>query len=182
MWKLSSEQDGKREYVNGTTGSKCHTSKVYSDKEGNTWYSFADLMTLPYTRNFAATKISSLYALGLSKDDLSTHVSGLKTILKSADPDRYEKAYANVLEFETKAANATDAVKQMSSLVCVYFLLNDEGIDSFDNALQIRKMGLLEADPEMHSFFLTLQVDAMSRYTQALKALSEIALAIKEES
>jgi hypothetical protein len=175
MWKLSVEENNKRVYANSVTGSQSVQSMVYTDRDGNTWWQFVDLTAIPYTRNFAATKISSLYALGLSKDDLNNHISGLKSILKSNDPDKYEKAYANILDFETKANNATDAIKQMTALVCVYFTMNDEPIDSFDNNLQIKKMSLLEADVEMHTFFLQRQIDTTERYTQSLNLLSQIA-------
>lgn len=174
MWKLQTETGDIRTYSNSTTGSQCNTKKVYKDKEGNDWYMFSDLMMMPDTRNFAATKISSLYALGLSKTDLTSHIEGLKSILKSNDKEKYEKAYANVLDFENKANNATDAIKQMSSLVCVYFLINDEPIDSFLNDLQVKKMNLLEANAEMHGFFLSKQIDLIERYQQHLKILSQI--------
>lgn len=175
MWKLSKEENNKRVYQNSVTGSQCTQSMVYTDKEGNKWFNFDDLTAIPYTRNFAATKISSLYALGLSKDDLNGHISGLKSILKSDDKEKYEKAFANVLDFETKANNATDAIKQMSSLVCVYYTINDEPIDSFDNALQIKKMVLLEADVDMHTFFLQRQIQATENYTNFLNSISVIA-------
>lgn len=180
MWKATTETylteppTTQRVYTNSVTGSKCTQTEVHTDKEGNKWYSFDDLSAIPYTRNFAATKISSLYALGLSKDDLNAHITGLKKILKSADPDKYEKAYASVLDFESKAASATDAIKQMSALVCVYFTMNDEGIDSFDGNLQIKKMAILEADPEMHNFFLSRQIDLIERYTTRLNQISQI--------
>lgn len=177
MWTITKDGD-KRVYQNSATGSQSTQTLVYKDKDGNKWFSFDDLTAMPYTRSFAATKITSLYALGLSKDDLTSHISGLKTVLKSNDSDKYEKAYANVLEFENKATNATDAIKQMSSLVCVYFTLNDEPIDSFDNALQIKKMSLLEADMEMHSFFLKHQIGITERYSQFLNRLSTIASAV----
>lgn len=175
MWQLKEENDSARLYVNSATGSRCSTKKLYTDKDGNSWYGFNDLMSLPYTRQFAATKISSLYALGLSKDDLNNHIAGLKTILKSEDKEKYEKAFSLVLDFESKASNATDAIKQMSSLVCVYYLVNDEQIDSFDNSLQIKKMALLEADTDLHCFFLSHQTSAIENYTQHLKLISEIA-------
>lgn len=176
MWQLLTNKDSKRVYTNQATGSKCLTSKLYTDKEGNDWYGFDDLMTLPYTRQFAATKISSLYALGLSKDDLSGHINGMKSLLKSTDPEKFEKCYANLLDFESKANNATDAIKQMSSLVCVYFLLNDEPIDSFDGSLQLKKMSLLEADFDMHSFFLNRQIQTTEQYSAHLNLLSQIVL------
>jgi hypothetical protein len=175
MWQLKSEHENKRTYINTSTGSQSVQTMVYRDKDGNKWYSFDDLTAMPYTRSFAATKITSLYALGLSKDDLTGFISQQKTFLKSTDAEKYEKAYANVLDFENKASNATDAIKQMTSLVCVYFTLNDEPIDSFDNNLQIKKMSLLEADIEMHSFFLKHQIAITERYSQFLNQLSQIA-------
>lgn len=175
MWKLTTDNDNKRLYVNSATNSQCSQTMVYTDKDGNKWWEFESLTSIPYTRNFAATKITSLYSLGLSKDDLTGHISGLKTILKSTDKEKYEKAFAMVLEFESKADNATDAIKQMSSLVCVYFTMNDEPIDSFDQNLQIKKMGLLEADIEAHTFFLNRQIDSTERYMNFLNSLSQIA-------
>lgn len=177
MWQLKSEQDNKRIYQNSQTGSQCSTSLIYKDKEGNNWWGFDNLMELPYTRSFAATKITSLFALGLSKDDLNKHISGLKTILRSNDAEKYEKAYSAVLSFESMATNATDAIKQMSSLVCVYNLLEEEQIDSFDNSLQIKKMSILEADTDAHSFFLNRQILATEDYMNHLNLISQIASA-----
>jgi len=176
MWKLSTDKDNKRTYTNPETGSQSIQTMYYLDKDGNKWWNFDDLSAIPHLRQFAATKISSLYALGLSKDDLDSHVNGLKSILKSPDADKYEKAYANLLDFENKAKNATDAVKQMSSLVCVYYTMNDEPIDSFDNNLQLKKMLLLEADIEMHGFFLKRQIQYIERYTMLSNAISQIVL------
>ncbi len=176
MWKLSSEENNKRHYTNSTTGSKCTTSKVYQDREGNDWYSFDDLMTIPYTRNFAATKISSLYTLGLTKDDIDKHIAGLKTLLKSSDQEKYEKSFALVLDFESKANNAADTLKQLSSLVCVYNMLNDEAIDSFEGNLQLKKMSLLENDPAAHAFFLRKQMQDTELYMERLNKISQIAL------
>lgn len=175
MWKLTSNGKESRVYTNTLTNSQCSQTLVHTDKEFNTWWEFDSLTAIPYTRNFAATKISSLYALGLSKDDLNGHIAGLKAILKSQDKEKYEKAFALVLDFESKASNATDAIKQMSSLVCVYYTINDEHIDSIDNSIMITKMSLLEGDPEMHTFFLTRQIEATERYTNFLNSISQIA-------
>lgn len=174
MWQLSLENNGRREYTNKETGSKCVTNKVYTDRDGNSWYGFEDMMSIPFTRQFAATKISSLYSLGLSRDDLDSHIGVLKITLKSNDPEKYEKAYASVLDFETKAKNATDAIKQITSLTCVYNLLNDELPDSWDNGLQLKKMTLMENDPDAHNFFLQRQITLTEGYTNHLNLISQI--------
>lgn len=175
MWQLKTSNELKRIYANSATGSICTQTMCYTDKDGNKWWSFDDLVAIPSVRKFASEKISMLYALGLSKIDLTTHIDGLKNLLKSNDIEKYEKAYASVLEFEIKANNATDPLKQMSSLVCIYYTFNDEDIDSFGNNLQIKKMSLLEADPAMHSFFLNRQIEAIERYNQHSNLLFQIA-------
>lgn len=182
MWVLTTDNENYRLYTNTATGSKSEQTKVYTDKDGNSWWAFDNLIALPHTRTMAATKITSLYSLGLSKDDLSGHIGNLKKILKSTDVDKYEKAYAQVLDFETKANSATDAIKQMTSLVCVYYTLNDESIDGWDNDLQIKKMSLLEADPTMHGFFLNRQIDAIQRSTEAYSLISQtVSLPLEEK-
>lgn len=181
MWELFKDENNTRIYKNSATHSECNQTMCYTDKDGNKWWTFEELTSIPYTRHFAATKIISLYTLGLSKDDLNSHISGLKTILKSQDKEKYEKAYALVIDFESKANNATDAIKQMSSLVCVYFTLNDEPIDSFDKGLQMKKMSLLEADIDMHIFFLRRQIDTIERYKNFLNQISKIASVPKED-
>lgn len=175
MWKLTNEKDNQRFYDNSLTGEKCSTSKVYQDKEGNEWWGFDNLIQLPFTRNLASTRITALYTLGLSKDDLNNHINGLKTILKSDDKEKYEKAYSFVLDFQQKAETATDAIKQIASLVCVYFLLNDEYIDGWDNNLQIKKMGILEHDLDAQGFFLNEQINRIERYMQHSNLLFQIA-------
>ena len=182
MWQLKADENGKRTYENAF-GSKCTQSLCYKDKENNDWYSFDDLLAMPYTRNFAATKVTSLYAVGLSKDDLTSFIDNGKALLKSDDREKYEKLYANFLDFESKALNATSAIKQMTGLACVYFTIGDEAIDTFDGALQLKKMALMEADPDMHAFFLNRQMLLTEDYTRRLTQISQIvSLSLSESS
>lgn len=177
MWQIKNDDGAKRLYQNNF-GSKCTMTMCHRDRDGNFWWQFDDLLSLPYTRNFAATKVSSLYAAGISKDDLTSHISTVKSLLKSDDSEKYEKMYASVLDFESKVNNATNAIRQMTALVCVYFTINDEQIDTFDGSLQARKMELIEADPQMHAFFLNRQTELTESYTRHLQLLSQIALPI----
>lgn len=168
MWKLQAEKDNIRTYVNTTTNSTCQQRACYTDVEGNRWWEFNDLITIPYTRQFAATKITSLYALNLTPDDVSSFFNKHKATLKSNSPEKYERAYAEVIDFEDKYKAAIDPLRQMSALVCVYFTINDEQIDSFLGDVQAKKMNLLEVEPEMHSFFLKRQISLIENYKSFL--------------
>lgn len=171
MWQLHTEQGNKRIYRNSTTNSECVQNKCYTDKDGNSWFEFVDLFTIPFTRDFAAKKVTSLFALGITPADADQYFTKHKATLRSKDDgEKYERAFAETLEFESKFQMATDPVKQLSSLVCVYFTINDEPIDSFSGEIQSRKMALLEAQPEMHNFFLQRQIplieNSMRTYSQ----------------
>lgn len=173
MWQLKSFSDTERLYFNPQTGSQSPMTLVKIDLDGNKWWRFDNLFMMPFSRQFAATKITSLYQLGLTKDDLAHHVNSLKALLKSSDKDKYEKCYGQLIEFENKAESATNAVRQMSSLVCVYYTMNNEDIDSFIDSVQYKKMAILEADQELHSFFLSDQIKLIENYNQHLGILSQ---------
>ncbi len=176
MWTLQSEKDSQRIYRNNITNSECIQQLCYVDKDGNKWYEFIDLISLPFTRSFAANKVTSLYALGITTEDANQYFTKHKATLRSKDTgEKYEQAYAETLEFENKFKQATDPIKQMSSLVCVYYTMNDEPIDSFSGDIQLRKLALLEAYPEMHSFFLLRQMQLIENSQAFLKALSPTA-------
>lgn len=172
MWKLESETNSTRVYRNSTTNSECKQTMCYTDHDGNLWWEFIDLISIPFTRSFAATKITSLYSLGLTMEDVNAFLGKHKATLKSADGEKYERAYAELLDFESKIKAAADPIRQMTSLVCVYFTMNDEPIDSFMNEMQLKKMSLLEVNPYMHSFFLSRQIELLERYKNSLSPVS----------
>lgn len=179
MWKLETDNGKERSYLNSATGTKSTQTLIYKDKDGNKWWSFDDLNAMPWVRKFAANKIISLYALGLSKVDAEMFFTKHKATLKEKDNgEKYEKAFSETLEFENLFKGATDPVKQMSSLTCVYFTLEDENVDSFENGLQIKKMSMLEADGEMHAFFLRRQMDLTERLSLLLSLISQTALQV----
>jgi hypothetical protein len=181
MWEKISDVNGKREYKNPVTGSQLTTSWVYQDKDGNDWYAIDNLFTLPFMRQFAATKISCLYQIGLSKDDMVSHINNLKNTLRGTDPEKYDKAMSFVIDFENKMNDATNAIKQISSLVCVYNLLGDERVDIYDLQVQDKKMKILEADPDAQSFFLRRQIERTETYGNHLDLFSKTASAITKD-
>jgi hypothetical protein len=170
MWQLLTEKNNQRVYQDTATRTECILTKCYTDREKNTWWEFQDLATMPFTRDFAANKISSLFALGLTPEDIDQFFIQHKATLRSKDNgEKYEIAYSEIIEFEKKIKQATDPVKQMSSLVGVYFTINDEPIDSFSDTIQLKKMSLLESDPEMHAFFLQRQIMLIQKLKGGLK-------------
>lgn len=163
-----------RIYSNAQTGTELVTYQLYQDKAGNTWWTFEDLFTLPFIRQLAAKRVIDLYGNGLALADIKAHTTQLKGLLKSNDAERYERAYAKVLELENLSEQTADPVRQCIGLCTVYLLLNDERPDVWTTAEQSVKMSHLALDLDAQAFFLRWWTDIMRHSGKVLKGLSQI--------
>lgn len=163
-----------RIYRNQITGSECVTYLLHTDRNGNKWWAFEDLFTLPFIRQLTAKKVIDLYGHGLALDDIKQMTGQIKSILRSSDGEKYDKAMAKVLELENLSETMADPVKQCMGLCTVYLLLNEEMPDAYQNSVTAQKMTLMAMDLDLQAFFLSWWTGIMSSYGQHLKALSQI--------
>jgi hypothetical protein len=164
-----------RVYKNTLTGNTCETYHLHTDQFGNQWWAFLDLFTLPFIRQLSAKKVLDLYGHGLALDDVKQITGQMKTILRSASPEKYEQAYAKAMELETLAETMADPVKQCMGLCTVYLLLNDEMPDAWTQQVVSQKMTIMALDIGLQSFFLNWWTEVMRRSGLLLKGLSQIA-------
>lgn len=170
------ENKRRRVYVNSQTGAECVTQELYKDKMNRVWFGFVDLFKIPYIRVAFSQHISNLFGVGLTKEDLGKWCNELKTTLKNGnDPERYEKAYASILNTEALINSMADPVKQHLSLCTVYVLREDEKIDVFSEELAGSKMKDWAMDLQAQSFFLNWHLEHIQRYTENWKNTLEIA-------
>ena len=165
-----------RIWRNNVTGNELVTYFLRQDKFGHTWWTFEDLFQFPFPRQVASKKIVDLYGHGLGLDDIKSITGQLKAILKGAETDKYEKAFAKVLELESLTETVADPIRQHLGLCTVYILMDDENPEIFSNRESSLKMTVLSEDPEGMSFFLSWWIDRMSASGKDLKAFSQIAL------
>lgn len=163
-----------RTYVNSLTGTEISTYHLYTDAQSQRWWTFEDLFGLPFMRQLAAKKVADLYGHDLALQDILSHTAQLKGFLRSQDAEKYEKAYAKVLELETLSSAMADPVKQCIGLCTVYLLLEDEAPDVYFQPTQNRKLASLALDVDAQSFFLSWWTDHMRRSGNLLKGLSRI--------
>jgi hypothetical protein len=182
MLKLQKEEsrvmNGKntqvRVYHNTLTNGTCETYHLHTDQFGNKWWAFVDLFTLPFIRQLSAKKVLDLYGHGLALEDVKQITGQLKTILRSASPEKYEQAYAKAMELENLAETMADPVKQCMGLCTVYLLFNDEMPDAWTQQVVSQKMTVMAADIGLQSFFLNWWTEVMRRSGLLLKGLSQI--------
>jgi hypothetical protein len=167
-----------RIYRNEQTGSELVTYQLYKDKAGNTWWTFEDLFTLPFIRQLAAKRVLDLYGHGLAIADIKAYATQLKTLLRGTESDKYERAYAKVLEMEDLTEKQADPVKQCIGLCTVYLLLNDERPDVYAPPEQAVKMSHLALDLDAQAFFLRWWTGIMKHSGKVLNSISQIASTI----
>lgn len=171
-----------RTYKNQLTGNALTTYHLHTDIFGNAWWTFEDLFALPFIRQLTAKKVLDLYGNGLTLEDVKSITTQLKTILRSDSGERYEQAYAKVMELENLTESMADPVRQCMGLCTVYLLFNDEMPDAWSNQVASQKMTAMAHDLDSQAFFLSWWTDIMRHSGKVLKGLSRIVSTASELS
>lgn len=161
-----------------STGSTCETMEIYIDSGGNKWFGFRDLFKIPYIRVAYAKHISDLFSIGLGLSDIVAWCKAEKDLIRSDDPEKYEKLFALILEKERIAKSTADPVRQHLALCTVYVLSDDERIDLFKDEDAETKLKLWGGDRGAITFFLNWHNAHIQRYTKALDRISKTVLKV----
>lgn len=182
MWKLQTldKNATKRIYTNTITESECMTEVIYTDAAGYRWWSFVDLFTLPIIREVAARKVTDLYTASITKTDIDEFLNKQKTILRSNDPEKYDKLMSEVLNFESAVSNVSDPTRNLLSLCTVYVMSDDERPDAYDLNLAMAKMDLWKEDTDAMVFFLNWLTDTINSFLSASAKVSQIVSKLQE--
>lgn len=180
MYQLQQQTDTKRTYRSSITGTEVSTYLLHTGQDGANWWAFEDLLNIPFIRKKAAEKLTQLYGAGITKEDLTKIVSTLKTLLRSQDPEKYERAYSEVLQLEEITEQTADPVKQSLSLCAVYILSDDEQVDTFSSTLTRDKMEKWALQTDLQAFFLNFLTSGMNAYTTLYDSISQTALSLEK--
>lgn len=179
--KVSEQLEGKRlirTFRNIKTGNETKLGLIHEDKDVGRWWAFEDLYKMPIMRVSMAQNITNLYGIGLTLKDIIAWCTEEKKLLKSNDPEKYEKLYALILEKERLATFTSDPIKQQLALCTVYVVADDERIDYFDEAAAQKKLEFWKGLPGLVSFFLTWQTNRIGLYMKTLNKISQTVLAV----
>lgn len=177
-WKLQTDQstDKKRLYIQETTGTQLTTELIYTDKMGGKWWGFSDLFAVPYIRTAYAKQVSDLFTTGVTVEDLDKWDNEELKLLKSNDPEKYEKLYSLILERRKVRQSIVDPMKQHLALCTIYVLQDQERIDYYTLDQAGEKMQLWQLDKEATGFFLNWHTGHILKLTETFKGISQIAL------
>lgn len=182
MYKLIDETSKQRVYRSEVTGTEVTTFLLKTDENDQHWWAFQDLLQMPFIRKKAAEKVTQLYGTYTTPEDINKITAALKLHLKSSDPEKYEKAYAEVLNLESLVRETADPNRQSLSLCSVYILADNERIDNFSFNEATEKMAKWTLMPDLQSFFLNWLNGGISGLTNLYATASKIALGETRES
>lgn len=174
MWTLSKETPTVRTYRNSVTNTDCTTEVIYTDKFGIKWWSFSDLFQLPVLREVAARKVTDLYTASITKADIDEYLNGQKILLKSSDPEKYEKMFMALTNFENAVSTVADPVKNLLALCTVYVLEDDERPDGYSLQKAMEKIDIWKEDEDATIFFLSWLTGTINSFLSASKKTSPI--------
>lgn len=173
---FSDQQEGGRRVktFRNKHGSETKITPIHTDKGGRTWWGFVDLLKIPYIRMAHAQNITNLFSLGLTLKDMNKWCEDEKALLRSNDPEKYEKLYALVLEKEKAAKQLLDPVRQHLSLCSVYVLDEDERVDYFDDVQAEKKLKEWSLFPETVAFFLNWHLGHTRNFLEPFQNFSQM--------
>jgi hypothetical protein len=180
MYKLETETAEKRTYRSTITGTEIGTHLLHNGEDGAKWWAFDDLLQIPFIRKKAGEKVTQLYGVGLTKEDLAVFINKTKAVLKGNDAEKYEKAYSELLQLEAVVNETADPVKQSLSLCAVYILADTERVDTFSFTDAIEKMNLWALQPDLQAFFLNWLTDGMNDFTKHYSSITQIASTLQK--
>lgn len=179
MYKLKSEnEEGLRTYVNEETGTEIQTKILKVDEAGRKWYGFVDLLNIPFMRRHISEQMRKMYGEPVNESDMRNLISRLKEMLRSADTEKYERVYAEVLHFEDLLNAGRDTIAYFTTLASLYILSADEDISTYNTTQANKKMMYWADFPDLHTFFLNWLNDTngmlLAHYNATLAAASQM--------
>lgn len=177
MYKLINESEKQRTYQSDVTGTEVFTSLLYTGSDGEKFWGFDDLFSMPTQRKIAAQRITDLFSAGVTADEIKETLTDIKGLIKANNPDQ---AMFKVQQLEENISHANDITKQATSLAAIYILTDTERIDTINQAFIMSKIERWKTFEDEQAFFLTWLLDITTAYTRLSGQLSQIASQMKE--
>lgn len=171
MYHLTKESETKRTYQSTITGTEVITSLLYTGTDGEKFWGFEDLFSIPTQRKIAAQRITDLFAAGVTKEEIQTSLSETKAFLKAND---YDNAITTIINLENNLSHSNDITKQANSLAAIYVLTDTERIDTINQSVIMSKIERWRTFEDEQSFFLTWLMNTIDGFTKLSGQLSKI--------
>jgi len=137
--------------------------EIFTDKQGNKWYTFArvsDALKMPQKRAVLA-EVSTKYAeMNMTKDDLERFIAAIQ---EECNKGKLTKAFY-FLELMKERLTWAAEEETLLDLACVYFLLEGENVLACTPEMTAKKKAILREDAEARAFFLVTAYNCTAHY------------------
>jgi len=125
-------------------------NEIYVDIDGNKWYEFKDMLTLPTRRAIAGEVATKWASMNITPDLLKQTIQVMK---QYGNEGKIVDMFHLLGELEFRLDYISEE-KTLLDLACVYFVIDGEDIIAYNPNEQDRKKEILERDAKAKGFFL----------------------------
>lgn len=131
-------------------GSDLDLLECYKDIDGNRWYEFKNMLSLPTRRAIAGEVATKWSSMNITKETLQKSIGAMKDF---ADKGKIVDMFHLLKELEFRLEYICEE-KTLIDLACCYFILEGEDIKQMNSNWQDKKKEILDRDDDAKSFFL----------------------------
>lgn len=129
---------------------KIAVNKVYTDKFGNDWFEYANVMQLPAKRAISAEVATRFADMNLTKANLQVLMNEMK---KKANEGNIVELFTLLGEIEYRL-NFIGEEETLMELACSYYLIGDEDETDMNDFYKQKKMEVFRKDNDAKNFFM----------------------------
>jgi len=139
---------------------------IYTDVFGNRYYELLDVTRMSWRRAVAGEIQSRQAEYCLTRDSLKKIIEKMK---EHANKGEFTEVFALLVEIEQRMEFAGEE-ETLLGLASVYFFMEGERVDDFNQVVANEKIELWKKDPEAKSFFLKRAFERTKVYMLMLEA------------
>lgn len=132
------------------TGSVIPLTKIFTDSDGDDWFEYTNMLTMPSKRAIAAEVATRFAEMNMTKDQLKTMVEAMK---KSANSGNIVEMFHLLAEIEWRLEFIGEQ-NTMIELAASYYVLDGEDETEFNDVFKMRRIEKLNNNPVVRDFFV----------------------------
>jgi hypothetical protein len=133
-----------------TTGMKIPLERVFIDDDGDEWFQYANIMTIPARRAIAAEIATRFAEMNMTNESMTVFIDSMK---KAANNGNIVELFHLLSEIEFRLTYIGEE-NTLIELAACYFVLNGEDESDFSDVWKAKKIEKIKSSGRSKDFFL----------------------------
>jgi hypothetical protein len=144
------------------TGSKIALERVFIDDDGDEWFQYVNIMTIPARRAIAAEIATRFAEMNMTNESLTVFIESMK---KAANNGNIVELFHLLSEIEFRLSYIGEE-NTLIELAACYFVLNGEDETDFSDVWKNKKIEKIKSNGRSKDFFLQRAFVFTTKYSE----------------